>query len=470
MTIVARVRAPRDPLSAFDSLYGSEEFTFFCESLGEVARSRYTFFGGRPFRIHRSTAAAIETEDRRTGVRTRDDTSDFVGALRRFVARCRPSPGVSPFSSGAIGYLGYDVVRRFERLGTPPPDLEGLPESVLMDPGEVVVIDRKTGETAIILHEGTTERLREIETALAAAGTVADVRVADGESPSGAGRLESIGSRERFEKGVHAIMEHIRAGDIFQAVLSRRVVATCSRSPLDLYRTLRMSNPAPYMYFLRLGADHFVLGSSPEALVTLEDGVATSRPLAGTRKRSKKVNGRDAEDDRIARELLSDEKERAEHVMLLDLARNDIGRVCDYGSVEVTRQFEVERHAGVMHIVSEVRGRLRADCDAFDLLRAAFPAGTVSGAPKIRAMQILDALEPAKRGLYGGGVGYIDVAGRMDLALAIRTIVLSRGRAIVQAGAGIVADSDPAKEFDETEAKASALFQALTISTPEVVL
>jgi anthranilate synthase component 1 len=269
--------------------------------------------------------------------------------------------------------------------------------------------------------------------------------------------LESRTSRSGFEAGVQTLLEHIRAGDIFQGVLSQRFETCFEGNPLDLYRALRVTNPAPYMYFLRLGADHAVLGSSPEILVSLEGRRALTRPLAGTRPR-----GASGEEDQAnARDLLADEKERAEHVMLIDLARNDLGRVCEYGSVKVTRQFEIERHARVMHIVSEVEGLLRDGFDALDLLRATFPAGTVTGAPKIRAMQILDALEPVRRGLYGGAIGYLDPSGRMDLCLAIRTLVVHRGRVLLQAGAGVVADSVPAREYEETHHKTKALLLAL---------
>ena len=353
-----------------------------------------------------------------------------------------------------MGYIGYDVVRRFERLTSPPPDPEGLPDSVLLAPSEIVVVDHQEGFTEIIAPGATPARLERLRAAL-------DRVVESGPVPVSASgdeaELTARTPRPEYERGIETVLEHIRAGDVFQGVLSQRFEASVASDPLDLYRSLRQTNPAPYMYFLRFGADHAILGSSPEILVTLDGRRVLTRPLAGTRPRG----GSPEKDELHARDLLADEKERAEHVMLVDLARNDIGRVCEYGSVQVTRQFEIEKHARVMHIVSDVEGTLRPEFDALDLLRATFPAGTVTGAPKIRAMEIIDSLEPVRRGLYGGAIGYIDPAGRMDLCLAIRTIVYHRGRVLFQAGAGVVADSDPAREYEETRHKARAVIQAL---------
>jgi anthranilate synthase component 1 len=322
------------------------------------------------------------------------------------------------------------------------------------------VVDHQARTTDILVHGASGDaRLTVLRAHLDRRTTGAGLAAP---GPGEAVELRSCTTRPDFEAGVEAILEHIRAGDIFQGVLSQRFEADFDEDPLDLYRVLRETNPSPYMYFLKLGPDHAVLGSSPEVLVSLEGTRALTRPLAGTRPR-----GESPERDAVhAEELLADLKERAEHVMLVDLARNDLGRVCEYGSVRVTRQFEIERHARVMHIVSEVEGRLRAEHDALDLFRAAFPAGTVTGAPKIRAMEIIDSLEPVRRGLYGGAIGYIDPSGRMDLCLAIRTLVVHRGRVLLQAGAGVVADSDPAREYEETRHKASALVRALERCRP----
>jgi anthranilate synthase component 1 len=440
-------------LDAFSRLYAGDPYAFLCESLGEAGRNRFSFFGGRPSRIHRSRPSLITIEDVETGEIV-SDPRDLLDSLRDLLSVVTPAPDVPPFSAGVVGYLGYDVVRRLERLPSSPPDPEGLPDSVLLVPSEIVVIDHQAGTTDILVHgTGGDARLAVIRAHLDRPRGRESVAW----GPGGEAALRPRTARPDFEAGVEAILEHIRAGDIFQGVLSQRFEADFDEDPLDLYRVLRGTNPSPYMYFLKLGPDHAVLGSSPEVLVSLEGKRAMTRPLAGTRPRGDSPE-RDAA---LAEELLADLNERAEHVMLVDLARNDLGRVCEYGSVRVTRQFEIERHARVMHIVSEVEGRVRSEHDALDLLRATFPAGTVTGAPKIRAMEIIDSLEPVRRGLYGGAIGYIDPSGRMDLCLAIRTLVVHRGRVLLQAGAGVVADSDPVREYEETEAKASALVRAL---------
>ncbi len=450
-----RLDTASNALEGFRHLYATEPYAFLCESLGEAGRNRFSFFGGRPSQIHRSSPSEITIEHTATG-ETLLDARDFLESLRSVLAQSEALPDLPPFSSGVIGYLGYDVVRRFERLPASPPDPEGVPDSVFLVPSEIVVVDHALGVTDIVVHgEGGLSRA----TAIRAQLQGVDVAT----SPSagaGAGRTVPLHSRTSppaFMAGVETMLEHIRAGDIFQGVLSQRFEADFDRDPLDLYRILRETNPSPYMYFLKLGTEHAVLGSSPEVLVSLDGRRAMTRPLAGTRPRGSSPEI----DDAHARELLEDAKELAEHVMLVDLARNDLGRVCEFGSVKVTRQFDIERHARVMHIVSEVLGDLRGEHDALDLLRATFPAGTVTGAPKVRAMEIIDALEPVRRGLYGGAIGYIDPARRMDLCLAIRTIVVHRGRALLQAGAGVVADSDPAREYEETRHKASALVRAL---------
>ena len=453
---VAHLRLPAATVAveAFQRLYAGDPYAFLCESLGEAGRNRFSFFGGRPTRIHRSRPSGITIEDVGSG-EILSDPRDLLDSIRALLQETEPWPVVPPFSSGLVGYLGYEVVRRFERLPLSPPDPEGLPDSVLLVPSEIVVVDHQAGTTDVLIHGNPDAgaRLARMREQL--------------EAPDPGPRREPSGSngppllartpKEAFESGVLTILEHIRAGDIFQGVLSQRFEAAFEGDPLDLYRALRETNPSPYMYFLKLGEEHTVLGSSPEVLVSLEEGRAVTRPLAGTRPRG----GTALADAAHESELLADPKERAEHVMLVDLARNDLGRVCEYGSVRVNRQFEIERHARVMHIVSEVEGRLRPEHDALDLFRATFPAGTVTGAPKIRAMEIIDSLEPVRRGLYGGAIGYIDPAGRMDLCLAIRCLVVHRGRVLLQAGAGVVADSDPVREYEETKHKASALVRAL---------
>jgi anthranilate synthase component 1 len=450
-------------IEAFIRMYSEDRYAFLCESLGEAGRNRFSFFGGRPTRIHRSHSKAVSIEDVATGA-VQTDPLELLESIRALLARCEAVPDLPPFSSGVVGYLGYDIVRRFERLPASPPDPEGLPDSVLLVPSEILIVDHQAGITHLVVHHGDSGRLAELKQQVESAREGLRLERGDEapvERPDQSVRLHARTTRPDFEQSVERVLEHIRAGDIFQGVLSQRFEADFDRDPLDLYRALRVSNPAPYMYFLKLGPEHAVLGSSPEILVTLDGRCATTRPLAGTRPRGASPQ----EDAGLASDLLEDEKERAEHIMLVDLARNDLGRVCEYGSVHVTRQFEIERHARVMHIVSEVEGRLRPGRDALDLLRAAFPAGTVTGAPKIRAMEIIDSLEPVRRGLYGGAIGYIDPAGRMDLCLAIRTIVVHRGRVLLQAGAGVVADSEPSREYDETRHKASALVRALDACT-----
>lgn len=450
-----RLGRPVSALEAFSRLYARDRYAFLCESLGEAGRNRFSFFGGRPSLVHRSGPADITIENVETGV-IRQDPRELLESIRALTSSTASLPSVPPFSSGVVGYLGYDIVRRFERLPLSPPDPEGLPDSILFVPSEIIVVDHQAGTTDIVVHGagGGRSRLAEIRGSVESCG---------GEEKPGPGAtrpavpLRSVTPRPRFEAGVERILEHIRCGDIFQGVLSQRFEAPFDRDTLELYRTLRETNPAPYMYLLKFGPDHAVLGSSPEILVSLEGRRAITRPLAGTRPRGATW----AEDAQNGKDLLENEKERAEHVMLVDLARNDLGRVCEYGTVAVTRQFEIERHARVMHIVSEVEGVLKPTHDALDLLRATFPAGTVTGAPKIRAMEIIDSLEPVRRGLYGGAIGYIDPAGRMDLCLAIRTLVVHRGRVLLQAGAGVVADSDPAREYEETRHKAVALVHAL---------
>ena len=450
-----RLETASNALEAFHRLYANEPYAFLCESLGEAGRNRFSFFGGRPSLIHRSFPTEITIEHTATG-ETLLDPRDFLESLRSILAQSEALAGIPPFSSGVVGYIGYDVVRRFERLPASPPDPEGVPDSVFLVPSEIVVVDHAMGLTDIVVHgEGGHARAAAIRTRLLGSGVTTSSSTGGGAPASVP--LHSRTSPSAFLAGVETMLEHIRAGDIFQGVLSQRFEADFDRDPLDLYRVLRETNPSPYMYFLKLGPEHAVLGSSPEVLVSLEGRCAMTRPLAGTRPRGSSQET----DDAHARELLEDAKELAEHVMLVDLARNDLGRVCEYGSVRVTRQFEIERHARVMHIVSEVEGLLRREHDALDLFRATFPAGTVTGAPKIRAMEIIDALEPVRRGLDGGAIGYIDPAGRLDLCLAIRTIVVHRGRALLQAGAGVVADSDPAREDEETRHKASALVRAL---------
>jgi anthranilate synthase component 1 len=373
--------------------------------------------------------------------------------------------GLPPLTGGLVGYLGYDVVRRLERLPVLSDDDLGMPELAMMLVTDLAVLDHSDGTVLLIAN------------ALRGGGTGWDDAVARLDAmaadltkavPPGVAVLESTDAppvRSNmapgvFEEGVERVREHIRAGDAFQVVLSQRFEVATEVAALDLYRVLRLTNPSPYMYLLRFPGRETpfdVVGSSPEALVTVTGSSAVVHPPAGTRPRGATPE----EDARLAEGLLADPKERAEHVMLVDLARNDLGRVCVPGTVEVPDFMRIEHYSHVMHLVSTVAGEVAADRDALDVFDAAFPAGTVSGAPKPRAMEIIETLEPTRRALYAGTVGYLDAGGDMDMAIAIRTAVLHQGMAYVQAGAGIVADSDPATEEAETRHKARAVLSAI---------
>ncbi len=474
-----RVPTRATPLALFEALYAGEAHAFLYESLeAHGQRGRYSFIGSRPRAIFSSRGEQIEL---RVGQRCERMTGDALAALRGLLATQADAPPVAPFCGGAVGYLGYDMVRQCERLPEINEDDLGLPHCVFLFPREVICFDHLEKLVHVILYEeaGHEQRLAEIVAAAERAESrdpeLRRVRGAAGLSPAGRpaadeaiadlkpaelGRdFRSNLSREQFEAMVERAREYIRAGDIFQVVLSQRFEFEVSAEPLRLYEALRVTNPSPYMYYLKLD-ELQVVGSSPEVLVSLTGRRCVTRPLAGTRRR-----GRTAEEDlALARELQNDPKERAEHVMLVDLGRNDLGRVCEFGSVQVANVLEIEYHSRVMHLVSTVEGWLRADRDALDVFRAAFPAGTVSGAPKVRAMEIIEALEPHKRGVYAGAIGYFSLLGDMDLCIAIRTIVLKGRRGFIQAGAGVVADSVPALEYKETLNKAQALFRAVRLA------
>jgi anthranilate synthase component 1 len=376
-------------------------------------------------------------------------------------------PGLPPLTGGLVGYVGYDAVRRWERLPSVAPDELHVPELGLMLATDLAVLDHADGTVLLIAnavnHDATDERVDEAwsdavarldamtaDVAVSASSTVA---VVDADVTP---RYVSRTDRVDFLAAVERAKEAIRSGETFQIVVSQRFEIDCPADSLDVYRVLRAVNPSPYMYLLRFeGFD--IVGSSPEALVKVSDGRVMAHPIAGTRWRGDTPEA----DAALAADLLADEKERAEHLMLVDLARNDLGRVCRPGTVEVVDFMAIERYSHVMHIVSTVVGSLAERRTAYDVLAATFPAGTLSGAPKVRAMELIDELEPSRRGLYGGTVGYLDFAGDMDMAIAIRTALVRDGRAYVQAGGGIVADSDPAAEFDESVNKAAAVLRAV---------
>jgi len=384
--------------------------------------------------------------------------------------RAAPQADLPVFHGGLVGYFGYDTVRYVEprlRASTPPDQL-GTPDILLMVSDEVLVFDNLAGTIRLIVNadpdtenafDEAKNRLQELSLRLSdIVPALPNVALNPPDNAALEASAESDFTREEYEAGVERIKDYVLAGDVMQVVPSQRMTLPFTAPPLNLYRALRNLNPSPYMYYLDLD-DFHIVGSSPEILARVEEGLVTVRPIAGTRRRG----GTEAEDDALEAELLADPKELAEHLMLIDLGRNDVGRIAEIGSVELTDKMVVERYSHVMHIVSNVTGRLKSGKSAIDVLRATLPAGTLSGAPKIRAMEIIDELEPVKRGVYGGAVGYISWAGDMDTAIAIRTAVIKNGKLYVQAGGGVVADSVPRLEWEETLNKARAMFRAASM-------
>ncbi len=462
------------PVTAYAAI-ARPPFGFLLESLvGGERWARYTFLGTEPAEAWRFYAHRSERWSPQSGWTA---CATFVNPLDHIAERMRElrsptQPGLPRFTGGAVGYLGYDVVRTLESLPNPPRDDLGIPDAIFMLADVVVIIDNVFGRAIVVAntHLSASPTNEELVREYGRAEERIDTLLSRLRHPSPLSTLrldtdyrpetQSPFPRETFERNVARIKDHIAAGDVLQAVLSRRQDVQLTADPFDVYRTLRALNPAPYLYYLALD-DIAIAGSSPEVLVRVEDGRITVRPIAGTRPRGNSQE----EDERLANELLHDEKELAEHAMLVDLGRNDVGRVAKFGSVRVTEDKVIERYSHVQHIVSEVRGDLLPEVDAMDALRACFPAGTVSGAPKVRAMQIIDALEPTRRGPYAGAVCHIGWGARsLDSAITIRTAILRGNRAFVQAGAGIVADSDPSREFDETQSKADAVLRALALA------
>jgi anthranilate synthase component I len=441
------------PVSAFLKLR-EEGPCFLLESADHGRVGRYSFIGYRPRKVLRWSLG---------------DPGDPYALARAELAGCRaaPLPGLPPFAGGAVGVFAYDLVRTVEPVGPPPPDELGVPDLALMLTDALVAFDHLERTVTVLANvyagddlESSYER---------AAETIAEVRRRlDGSVPRPGGHVEPARTpptftsnmpRERFEGMVSRIIEYIRAGDAYQVVPSQRWSASVPVSAFSIYRGLRAVNPSPYMYFLDFG-DFEIAGASPEPLITVHGRDVSTSPIAGTRRR-----GASAEEDRrIAAEMLADPKERAEHVMLVDLGRNDLGRVCEYGSVQVQEYMTVENYSHVMHIVSKVVGTLREDVGALDALRSVLPAGTLSGAPKVRAMQIIDELEPVKRGGYGGAIGYASYTGDLDTCIHIRTVVVKDGVAHVQAGGGTVADAKPDLEYEESVAKSRAVLAAVELA------
>ncbi|MFO1208777.1 MAG: anthranilate synthase component I [Amaricoccus sp.] len=457
------------PVSLMLKLTEARRDSFLLESVtgGEV-RGRYSIMGMKPDLIWecRGTAARINRAARFDAEGFRDEPLDPLASLRALIDESRIDlpPELPPMAAGLFGYLGYDMVRLVERLPDVNPDPLGLPDAIMLRPSVVLIVDGVKGEVAVVSPAWTSSGLNPRAAYAQAAERVMDaVRDLD-RSPAQATRdpgsvadatPASNTSHSAYLAIVERAKEYIRAGDIFQVVPSQRWAQPFDLPPFALYRALRRTNPSPYMFYFNFGGFQLV-GASPEILVRVKDGTVTIRPIAGTRPRG----ATPTDDLALEAELLADPKERAEHLMLLDLGRNDVGRVARIGTVDPNEQFVIERYSHVMHIVSNVDGALSPDHDALSALLAGLPAGTVSGAPKVRAMQIIDELETEKRGIYGGGVGYFAAGGDMDICIALRTGVVKDGTLYVQAGGGVVYDSDPEAEFQESVNKAKALTQA----------
>jgi anthranilate synthase component 1 len=455
------------PVSAFLAIAVQEPDAFLLESVerGEQI-GRYTFLGARPYLQVRARGDEIVLQRGRSRERRKGDVLPILKELLR-QHRSATFAGLPRFTGGAVGYFAYDAVRQLEKIGKHAKDDLSLPDCVMMFFDRLLAFDHLRHQIHII---ATADVSRE-SPRRAYDRAIADIAILEkklsrglrspywqqsGKRGKAKLKVHARTSRSRFLKSVERAKEYIAAGDIYQVVLSQRLDFSPEIAPFDIYRALRTVNPSPYMYFLRMGDAH-VLGSSPEMLVRVTGSKLEYRPIAGTHPRG----GDEAEDLRLEKAMLADEKERAEHVMLVDLGRNDLGRVSEYGSVKVRDLMYVERYSHVMHIVSALEGKLRAGVDALDAFAACFPAGTLSGAPKVRAMQIIEELEPVRRGIYGGSVLNADFAGNLDSCIAIRTMVMKGKRAYLQAGAGIVADSDPAKEFQECMNKAQAVLRAV---------
>lgn len=458
------------PLSAFEKLaVDGPRFLFESAEMTNHA-GRYSFMGVEP-------RALISARGRTMTITAKGETNSFetttnpLRELEEFMQSYRlvPSPKLPVFSGGAVGYLAYDMVRFFEpTVGSPPPDVLGLPDMIYMIADTLVIFDHRYRTLQVVAnvfledhaspaaaYEWARKRIAELITRLE---SPLHVRPMPAHAlPAPAQLPQSNTTKQEYCEMVSKGQEFIKAGDIFQFVPSQRFAVPYTGRPLDLYRALRHVNPSPYMFCMEFGGDFALVGSSPEVHVRAINGRIDIRPIAGTRWRGKT----ESEDNALAEELLADEKERAEHLMLVDLARNDVGRIAEYGSVEVDDLMIIERYSHVMHIVSNVRGQLKSDKSAYDVMEATFPAGTVSGSPKVRAMQIINSLEKHKRCAYAGAVGYFGFDGNLDSCIALRTCVLKDGQAYVQAGAGVVADSDPIYEYNETVNKAAAMVRAI---------
>jgi anthranilate synthase component 1 len=456
------------PVAAYLKIERLSPYSFLLESVeGGEKVARYSFLGFDPHTIVRSSKGivTIETEDTKQTV-----DQPMLTVLRRLAGQHIPVklPDMPPFVCGAVGYIGYDAVRWFEKIPDKNPDDLNIDEAVMMFYSRILVFDHVRHQIHLIANIFTNGRTEGLESEYQRAiddiesmeahleDTIEPLPRTELKEPV---KVRSNMTKEEFEQAVVKAKEYIAAGDIFQVVLSQRFEVALSAHPFEVYRALRVVNPSPYMFFLKMD-EQYVLGASPEMLVRATGRRLEYRPIAGTRKRG----STETEDLLLGEEMRADEKEVAEHVMLVDLGRNDLGRVADFGSVEVTDLMIIERYSHVMHLVSAIKARLRAGKDRFDALAACFPAGTLSGAPKVRAMEIIDEMEPTRRGIYGGAVMYLDYSGNLDSCIAIRTILVKNGKTYIQAGAGLVADSVPESEYVETLNKARAMLQAIEMA------
>ena len=456
------------PVNAYLRVAQGARYSFLLESVeGGEKIARYTFAGANPEEVFRYAGGACVLESRNRIIWEEKDPISF---LRAHVARFQPVrvPGLPPLVAGAIGYFSYDMVRLIERLPKRLRDDIGLYDAMLMFYRGLIAFDHVQHQLWIVrnvyaegpgnLRTKYNAAVKEIRRTreLLEAPVTGEVRGKARKNGAPAPKVVSNFARSEYLDAVRKAKHYIRAGDIFQVVISQRFSAETTAVPFDVYRELRALNPSPYLFYLQLN-DVYVVGSSPEMLVKVQGRDVFYRPIAGTRWRGKD----ETEDLKLEQEMLASEKERAEHIMLVDLGRNDLGRVCDYGTVRVEKLMTVERYSHVMHLVSSLRGQLREDVDCFDALMSCFPAGTVSGAPKVRAMEIIEELEKTRRGIYAGGILYLDFAGNLDSCIALRTMVIKNGVAHIQAGGGIVADSTPEGEYDESVNKSKALLTAL---------
>ncbi len=463
------------PVSAFCKIQEGDQAFLFESVVGGEKLGRYSFLGAGPFLRFDAFDRQVRLQPT-NGSKQEFTSSDPLRKLEELLDQYRAPhvPGLPRFCGGAVGYAGYDTVRYVEHLPNAPEDDRKLPDLSFAFYDRMVIFDHISKTVLVVANafvepqnlQGCYEKAcRRVDNLVERLQQgVADLQLTDIAPVGDVSRpFQSNFTQAEFENAVRKCKEYINAGDIFQVVLSQRLKATTRARPFDVYRALRVLNPSPFMFFIKNGSSHLV-GASPEIMTRVESGHITIRPLAGTRRRGATPD----DDERLAKELLADPKERAEHIMLVDLGRNDVGRVSEFGSVRLSDLLTVERYSHVMHLASTVTGRLEKGKTAFDALRACLPAGTLSGAPKVRAMQIIDELEPHRRGPYGGAVGYVDFSGNMDTCIALRTMVIMGQTTYVQAGAGIVADSDPESEFKETISKAMGLLRALEMAETQL--